>query len=659
MVGDAQSDTPLIELSEIRKQYGGRDGAPAVEVLHGISLTLQAGEFVAIVGASGSGKSTLMHILGCLDKPTSGSYHFAGRDVAGMSVDELARLRREAFGFVFQGYHLIPTLDVSHNIQMPATYAGMPADRRAARVSGLLNRLGLADKAGFRPTQLSGGQQQRVSIARALMNGGQVILADEPTGALDSHSGAQVMALLHELAEAGHTVILITHDDKVAAQARRIVRISDGAVVQDTGLSGLGAGARAGTLPPAAPRFTGDDVPSWLGDTRATLTGAWRALWVNRFRTLLTLLSFIIGVTAVIVLVAVGQGSNEKLLQQIALYGTHRMYVVPDVEQATGMQGEFTEHDAQVIAQVPNVRIAMPFLSESALLRAGGETFSSNVWGVTADARDILNWRVRHGVFFTSADDEALAPVIVLGKAARERLFPDTHPRQVMGQYILLDNMPFRVIGEMEEKGLISGNSSDDDLALIPYSTASRRVYGKPQLDYVSVMVQNLNSLDQTVADINEALYRARRTDDFRVINSAAQVQGRKEVLRQQTMLLALIAGISLVVGGLGVMNIMLMSVKERTREIGIRMATGARQRDIRRQFLSEAVVVSVTGGVAGVVIGLAIGAVLILWNVPVIFSVRAMLLAFGCALATGLIFGIMPARQAARLDPVVALMGE
>lgn len=678
MVSEIQPQPALIELTDIRKQYGGRDGAPAVEVLHGISLNIQAGEFVAIVGASGSGKSTLMHILGCLDRPTSGSYRFLGRDVAQMSGDELAGLRREAFGFVFQGYHLIPTLNVMHNVQMPAVYAGMPAQRREERATGLLARLGLADKTTYRPQQLSGGQQQRLSIARALMNGGQVILADEPTGALDSRSGAQVMALLNELSDAGHTVILITHDDKVAAQARRIVRISDGEIVEDSvqpGRQGSLAVAREGSTESPNPvgkagfpsHISLDRVgtdsqassASWLQDMGTLLSSAWRALWVSRFRTFLTLLSFVIGVTSVIVLVAVGQGNNEKLLQQIALWGTHRMYVRPDVDTATGMRGEFYERDAKVLAQVPNVRIAMPYLAESALLRAGSQTFATEVWSVTSDAPAVLNWNVRYGMFFTPEDDEALAPVIVLGKEARERLFPDTPAQEVIGQYLLLNNTPLRVVGELEEKGLISGSSHDDELVLIPYSTSSQRIFGKPQLSFVSVVVHDLDALDQTVTDIEQVLHETRRASDFRVSNSAAVVQGRKEVLRQQTLLLALIAGISLVVGGLGVMNIMLMSVKERTREIGIRMATGARQRDIRRQFLSEAVVVSFTGGVAGVVIGLAIGALLMLWGVPVIFSVRAMLVAFLCALGIGVVFGIMPARQAAKLDPVVALAGE
>lgn len=318
---------PLIELINIRKSYGGSEGEPSVEVLHGISLTVHAGEFVALVGASGSGKSTLMHILGCLDKPTSGTYRFAGRDISAFSADELVWLRREAFGFVFQGYHLIRTLDALHNVQVPAVYAGIPLPERTRRAAALLARLGLAKRSSHRPNQLSGGQQQRVSIARALMNGGHVILADEPTGALDGQSGAEVMALLKELADAGHTVILITHDPQVAALANRIVRISDGHIVS-TEHKGEGK-----TVEDKVPKKTAANTvsldaghfmkritrglahsASWFADTSEAVTNAWCTLSASRFRTMLTLLGIMIGVASVIVLMSVGRGASEKLM---------------------------------------------------------------------------------------------------------------------------------------------------------------------------------------------------------------------------------------------------------------------------------------------------------------------------------------------------------
>ena len=650
----------LIELHAIRKSYGGHDGEPAVEVLHGIDLIIRAGEFIALMGASGSGKSTLMHILGCLDRPNSGRYLFAGHDIASLGADELAWLRREAFGFVFQGYHLVRTLDALHNVQVPAVYAGVPAPERTARALALLERLGLGERSGHRPHQLSGGQQQRVSIARALMNGGHVILADEPTGALDSKSGTEVMALLRELADAGHTVILITHDPQVAAQARRVVRIIDGRVVDDTvvgpAVEGVPASLDMRLFMDHMARGVARSA-SVLSDAQEAVVAAWRTMWVSRFRTLLTLLGIIIGVASVIVLMAVGQGTSERTLQRSATWGTHRMYVLPGIDSSKGLRGALTEIDVGLVGAVPNVRIAMPYLRGQVMLRAGGSDFSTQVWCVTADAPEVLHWKTARGVFFDRQDERSLATVAVLGKKVRERLFgADT---DVIGKYVLVNSVPFRILGELEEKGAVSGDSDDDDLMLIPYSTGSRRVLGTPYLSAVSVLVENLEHMDRTVADITAVLKSAHRIEDFRVANSAARIRDYMETIDQQNLLLALIAGISLVVGGIGVMNIMLMSVKERTREIGIRMATGARQTDIRRQFLTEAVMVSLVGGVAGVVVGLSIGTALIFWDVPVIFSVRAMLLAFACAVATGLVFGYMPARQAARLDPVVALAGE
>ncbi|ATE59660.1 ABC transporter permease [Thauera sinica] len=650
---------PLIELRNIRKSYGGTGGEPSVEILHGIDLDIRAGEFVAIVGASGSGKSTLMHILGCLDRPGSGSYRFAGQDISSLGADELAWLRREAFGFVFQGYHLIRTLDACHNVQVPAVYAGMPAPERQGRAQALLARLGLGERTGHRPGQLSGGQQQRVSIARALMNGGHVILADEPTGALDSHSGAEVMALLRELADAGHTVILITHDPQVAAQARRVVRISDGDIVGDGGQD------RSGVSPePAAPECDARHFmagmargaahgASWFADVKETLGSAWRTLWVSRFRTLLTLLGIVIGVASVIVLMAVGQGASEQTLAQMAAFGnTHRMSIRPGTDNARGLRGLLTEADVRLVSEVPNVDIAMPFLTGSVMLRAGGTDLYTLVWSMGHEGLRLFNWQLARGVFFSEEDERQLATVVVLGKLARERLFPDG---DAIGRYVLLDNVPFRVIGELAE----TGEDDGDNIAAIPFATASRRVLGTPYPGLIQVKVVDPARIDRTVADVTAVLEEAHRVRDFNIANNPAHARAQNEAARQQSLLLALIAGISLVVGGIGIMNIMLMAVKERTREIGIRMATGARQRDIRRQFLTEAVMVSLVGGVAGMAIGLVIGVGLIYWAVPVVFSIRAMLLAFGCAVATGLVFGFMPARQAARLDPVVALAGE
>jgi macrolide transport system ATP-binding/permease protein len=490
------------------------------------------------------------------------------------------------------------------------------------------------------------------------MNGGHIILADEPTGALDSQSGAEVMALLKELAGAGHTVILITHDRDVATQAKRIIEIRDGRIIDDSGAVDVCPATATWTPRGFAERMASGvahAASAWT-DMREAVASAWRALGVNRFRTLLTLLGIVIGVASVIVMLAIGTGTQAEVIAKMALFGTNRMYVIPGGDKARGLGGALSLADVDLVRPVPNVAAAMPFLRGQVTLRAGNVDTGATVWAVTSDAPRILSWKPVRGVFFTPKDERDLATVILLGKKVRERLFAEQNP---VGRYVLVNNVPFQVIGELAEKGAVTGDSNDDDVVLMPYSTGSRRVLGKTNLSWISVLVDDLSKAEQTQQAITAQLEAAHHIRDFRVYNAAAAVRARQDTQQTLTLMLGLIAAISLVVGGIGVMNVMLMTVKERTREIGIRMATGARQRDIQRQFLTEAVMVSLVGGSVGVVMGLAIGAALIFWDVPIVFSLRAILGAFACALATGLVFGFMPARQASRLDPVVALASE
>ncbi|CAN5325760.1 pyoverdine export/recycling transporter ATP-binding/permease subunit PvdT [soil metagenome] len=694
--------TPLIALRGIRKRYGGagtgtgtsagKSGAPEVEVLHGIDLDIHAGEFVAIVGSSGSGKSTLMHILGCLDRPSDGTYLFDGQDVAGLDADALAWLRREAFGFVFQGYHLIGTESARENVEVPALYAGMPDDERARRASALLTRLGMADKLDNRPSQLSGGQQQRVSIARALMNGGRIILADEPTGALDSHSGAEVMALLLELADAGHTVILITHDPGVATQARRVVRIHDGNIVEDSSApnrsatvlpetpqnrlrraAGVAPGEGVGEATRSA-RSLGESQASTrsarsLAESQASKRSA-RSLWVsqvlsafrgmrlNRARTGLTLLGIVIGVASVIVMLAIGEGAKQRVVAQMGTLGTTIMYMGGSPPVSGGPAGLITAEDLEAIAELPEVGHVMPVIGDPITVRHGNADRQVYVFASSNAMPAVHHWKVAQGRYFSDAEDRDLAPLVVLGHKAREHFFPDVaDPR---GRQLLIGNSPFEVIGTMAERGSDSGAESYDEMVFIPYQAGRARVYqAQTQPDYTVLTAVSVAQVQAAEAAIRRMLLARHGREDFRISNAAAKLQAEAETRSAMTMMLGLIAAVSLLVGGIGVMNVMLMTVRERTREIGIRMATGARQRDILRQFLTEATLVTLVGGSVGVLAGLAIGAVLIVSNVPVVFSVTAMVGAFLCAVATGLVFGYMPARTAARLDPVVALAGE
>ena len=655
--------TPLIDLRQIRKSYGG-DDSPQVQVLRGIDLSIHAGEFVAIVGASGSGKSTLMNILGCLDRPTSGEYRFAGEDVAQLDSDELAWLRREAFGFVFQGYHLIPSGSAQENVEMPAIYAGTPAAERHARARALLERLGLGTRTGNRPHQLSGGQQQRVSIARALMNGGHIILADEPTGALDSHSGAEVMALLDELAGQGHVVILITHDREVAQRAQRIIEIRDGLIISDTAAHPSAAvrGTNPGALQAVDLRqrlSTGSSQTSaWKGELVDAVQAAWRVMWINRFRTALTLLGIVIGVASVVVMLAVGEGSKRQVMAQMGAFGSNIIYLSGAAPNPRTPPGIITLDDVAELAALPQVERIMPVNGSTAGVRFGNADHSSYVGGNDTNFPSIFNWPVVQGSYFTQADEDSAAAVAVIGTKVRDKLLKDV--ADPIGQYILIENVPFQVLGVLAEKGSSSGDSDSDNRIAVPYSAASMRLFGSRNPEYVVIAAKDARKVKDAEQAIEQAMLRRHHgKKDFELTNNAAMIQAEARTQGTLSLMLGAIAAISLLVGGIGVMNIMLMTVRERTREIGIRMATGARQRDILRQFLTEAVMLSVVGGIAGISLAMLVGGVLVFSGVAIAFQWLAVLGAFTCALITGVLFGFMPARKAARLDPVTALTSE
>ncbi len=641
---------PLIELMDVTKTY--RSGELDVQVLHEVSLKVHAGEFLAIIGASGSGKTTLMNILGCLDRPTSGTYRFMGKDVSGFERDELARLRREAFGFVFQSYNLIGTASALENVEVPAVYSGMPAAERAARATELLGSLGLSERLLYRPSQLSGGQQQRVSIARALMNGGRIVLADEPTGALDSKSGIEVMALLKDLSGRGHTVILITHAADIASQAQRIVEIKDGRIVADSGSKLPDTIAAAAPAQPPDERGT-----SVLGGVAAAATTAVRALRANLSRTVLTLLGIVIGVASVIAMLAIGDGAKQIVLDRISAMGTNLLLIRPGQPNRRGVGGtvaSLVPEDADMIAALPNVLAAVPELGGGVTARFGNSDYQTQATGTSATFPVARNWPLSRGVFFSTADLKSYAAVVVLGQTVADQLFArDIDP---VGQYIVLNSVLFQVIGVMAARGASPQGQDQDDVVLVPLTTGGLRLFGQRFLRTITVAVEDTELIDATQDAVTALLQSRHQSADFQIRNMSSILETATETQNTLTVLLGSVAAISLLVGGIGVMNIMLVSVTERTREIGIRMATGARTRNILQQFLTEALVVSLLGGVIGVVLGLAAAAIINAFGTPVRYSLGPVLLAFGCAMATGLVFGYMPARKAALVDPIVAL---
>lgn len=657
----SQNQTPLLEVKNLTREFPA--GESTVQILKGINLEIYPGELVAIVGQSGSGKSTLMNILGCLDKPTNGSYKVKGRETRELEPDELAQLRREYFGFIFQRYHLLGDLNATGNVEVPAIYAGADATERNARAKQLLTDLGLGDKTQNRPSQLSGGQQQRVSIARALMNGGDVILADEPTGALDKNSGIEVMRILRELNAKGHTIILVTHDHNVAKNATRIIEISDGNIISDK---------------PNVPEVDDDFEKENLVRNEQKKISSWRsavdrlgeafrmallAMNAHRMRTFLTMLGIIIGIASVVSVVALGNGSQKQILENISSLGTNTITVYQGRgfgdNSRTAQVKTLIPDDATALSEQPYVDGVSPSVNSSVTGRFKEIEASTTVNGVSEDFFYVKGMNFESGQPFDKESVTEQAQDVVIDSNTKNTFFADgTNP---VGQVILLGSVPSRVIGVIEEQKSMMGNSDSLNVYL-PYSTVMSRMLGQSNVRSIIVRIKDEYPSAAAENAILSLLVQRHGAQDVFTQNSDSIRETIQETTQTMTLLVSAIAVISLVVGGIGVMNIMLVSVTERTQEIGVRMAVGARQSDILQQFLIEAVLVCILGGILGVLLSLGIGQLITHFaggTFQMAYSTTSIVAAFVCSSLIGIVFGFIPARNAARLNPVDALSRE
>ena len=696
---------PVIKVHELARTF--HVGDVDVLALRGVDLAIERGEFVAIMGSSGSGKSTLMAILGCLDRPTSGQYFFEGEDVAGLAEPALASIRSEKLGFVFQSFNLLARTSALENVELPLIYAAahLPRAERAEQARIALKLLGLAERGRNTPGQLSGGQQQRVAIARALINAPSVLLADEPTGNLDTRTSHEIMETLVSLnRERGLTIVLVTHESDIAAYADRIITMSDGRIQSDKRNDCPVSGPKTAVRPAnrVKPVLAGPvDAAARLAGSASfaimIVTAAMQAIFRNKMRSMLTMLGVFIGVAALIAMVDVGQGANDAVRKQIESLGTNLLVVLPGATTSGGARGgsgsasTLTVADAGAIQRDDKAVGQVSYLiRQSGQILYGNQNWTTGIQGVTPNYPPITNWQIAFGRGISQTDENNSALVVLIGQTVWHQLFGQyANP---IGAMLIVKGTPLRVIGVLGSKGQSTFGTDQDDLVMIPFTTAERKVLGvaapsqatqvnafygtvtnpygiQPRLTgFVNQIYVQAATQDQVQAAMDQLTHtlalrhhvRPGDPNDFSVRNLsqiASTAQGSSQTL---SYLLAAVASISLLVGGIGIMNILLVSVTERTREIGLRMAIGARRLHVLLQFLAEAVLLSVVGGVAGILGGLAASeaiSVIAGWPTPIVWS--AIGGGFLFSALVGMFFGYYPARKAAHFDPIEALRFE
>ncbi len=708
----------LIELKDIYKTY--HLGEIDVPVLKGISLSVSQGEFVALMGTSGSGKTTLMNILGCLDRPSAGQYWLEGQEVSELSPDDQALLRNQKLGFVFQTFNLLPRTSALENVIMPLSYNGINLTDQEARrqAEELLQRVGLGDRLDHEPSQLSGGQQQRVAIARALVNHPSLLFADEPTGNLDSKTSEEMLGLFKRLNEEGVTILLVTHDEQVARSAKRIIRIHDGVMHSDE----VPASPTAEESPEEHSEPAKRPIWAWPR-LRWMLRTALHGLRRNVMRAALTALGIIIGVAAVIAMMEIGRGSSTAIQNTITSMGANNLIIRAGTASSGGVSfgsgsiTTLTPQDAEaILKESPAIRAAAPVVRARTQVIYGNRNWVPvYMYGTTPAYLEVREWPLAEGDMFSEQDVRNASKVCVLGQSLVRELFQGESP---LNKEVRVNNVAFKVIGVLTLKGANMVGIDQDDILVAPWTTIKYRVVGSSlesanqssQTTSGSDTSQQVNTLSDLYptkknklypeqsptqaadtplpvrfTNVNEILTAARSTeeipaairqvtqllrerhrirpgepDDFYIRNLTEMTKALSSTATLMTQLLLAVALISLVVGGVGIMNIMMVSVTERTREIGLRMAVGASSRDILQQFLVEAVLLCFCGGIVGILVGRGVSfliTAMLKW--PTEMSLDAILAAFAVSVTVGIIFGYYPAWKASRLDPIIALRYE
>ena len=644
----------IIELKNIHKFFGQEKNK--VHVLKGINLSIQKGDFVAIIGQSGSGKSTMMNIIGCLDTPTSGSYKINGVKVGKMGYDQLAELRCKTFGFIFQRYNLLNSLKASENAALPAIYLGLNEEDRNKRAIELLKKLDLNNKLNNKPNELSGGQQQRVSIARALMNGGEIILADEPTGALDSKSGEMVMETIKSLHKQGHTIILVTHDSHIASQANRIIEIKDGEIISD-----VRKASEFYDMTDSVKNIKRSRLDAIKYSFLESLNMSVHAIISNKMRSLLTMLGIIIGIASVVSVVALGNASQAKILEQINSMGTNTIDIMPGTgfgDMRSGRVKTLKVGDSDYLGKQGFIDNSTPNVSASGTLVYENHSVTAQLKGVGAAFFDVKGKKIAQGRVFNQEEVNTMASVVVIDDNTLKEVFSeDANP---VGKILIFNKKPLQIIG-VTKKDNTPGPSSDSMNIWTPYTTAMYKINGSSDINSITVKISDKVNSQVAEESIENILTTLHGKKDFFMINSDSIKQTVESATNTMKLLIASIAVISLIVGGIGVMNIMLVSVTERTKEIGIRMAIGAKQADILQQFLIEAILICLVGGFMGVALSMLIGVGFntLSEDFGMIFSTASIILALVCSSAIGIIFGYMPAKNASNLNPIDALASE